>query len=342
VGPLKVTATKGHIMKRNFVSEIEEIKSRAENNSRFVFISNLYEIGEAINAHIDYSRPSYKELLKYIPISTIACLEAFFRSIIKDLIDSGKPYCENVTEFNQSKNVKFDFDIVNAIQRKQVTIGEFISHILPLNSYEDINSCISTIIKDDFTNLLKTYKEGGFFNLDKETSNDFNNKADAIIRDIKRTFELRHIFCHEFATNIVVDKIEILRLYENAKIFIRQTDNVIWSLTNPYFPKTQAEMNNQASKTFKNVEIELANLISKIKEASKDDLSIPVNKRLFNKTIVAWKKYRKVKAEVDASYFDYGSMYTLMYDNSLTTTTREKIESLKNEYRKEFKKKASH
>jgi hypothetical protein len=319
-------------MKRNFVNEITEIKSRSEYNSRYTFINNLNSIGDAFNDHINYNRPSCKELLKYIPISTIACFEAFFRSMIKDLIDSGKPFCDNVIEFNQSKNVKFDFDIVTAIQRKQVTIGDFISHILPLNSFEDINSNISTIIGMDFTAMLKTYKDESFFDYKKEISNQFIERADEIIKDIKRTFELRHIFCHEFATNVVIDKVEILRLYQNAKIFIIQSDNLIWSLTNPDYPKTQSEMNNQVIQKFNKTETELSNLILMIKETSIEDSWTPVNRELFDKTIIAWKEYRKVKAEVDASYYDNGSIYPLIYNNSMRKTTLEKIDSLKSEY----------
>ncbi len=45
-----------------------------------------------------------------------------------------------------------------------------------------------------------------------------------------------------------------------------------------------------------------------------------------------WKKYRDVKAKLDASVVEGGLMYPSIYSSSLTTTTKEKIESIKNEY----------
>ena len=43
-----------------------------------------------------------------------------------------------------------------------------------------------------------------------DTSKEFIENSNQIISDIKRTFELRHIFCHEFATNLNVDQDEIV------------------------------------------------------------------------------------------------------------------------------------
>src|SRR5690606_8779661 len=104
-----------------------------------------------------------KELLKYIPIATVACFEAFFRSVYKELIDFGKPFSDNVVKFNQSQNVKFDFEIVNAIQTKTVTVGEFISHILQCNNFEDINKNLSLLCGIDFADHIKKFKRESIF-----------------------------------------------------------------------------------------------------------------------------------------------------------------------------------
>lgn len=117
-------------MKRNLINEITEIRSRSEFNSRLDYSSRLNDIEYAFNESLNYNGDFDKELVKYIPIATVACFEAFFRSAYKELIDFGKPFSDNAIKFNQSKNVKFDFEIINAIQTKTVTVGEFISHIL--------------------------------------------------------------------------------------------------------------------------------------------------------------------------------------------------------------------
>lgn len=328
-------------MKRNLINEITSIKSRSEFNSRHDYSSRLNDIEYAFNESLNYNGDFDKELVKYIPIATVACFEAFFRSIYKELIDFGKPFSENAIKFNQSKNVKFDFDIINAIQTKTVTVGEFISHILPCNNFGDINTNLSTIANIDFVDQIKKFHRKSIFDHINDNSKQFIENSEQIISDIKRTFELRHIFCHEFATNLNVDKDEILRCFDNSKIFLNQTNDFIWDLIYPNAPETQTDMNIQASDEFEKFENDLSVLISTIKETKSENSDFDINVKLFDKTMVQWKIYRKSKAELDASIVEGGSMYPLLYASSLTTTTKEKIESLKNEFEIDLRRYAS-
>jgi len=175
----------------------------------------------------------------------------------------------------------------------------------------------------------------------KDNSIQFIENGDQIIADIKRTFELRHIFCHEFATNLPIDKDEILRCFNSAKIFLDQTNDFIWDLIYPNAPETQADMNNYASEQFEQSDKELTELISTIKEASKEHSYITLDADLLDQSINEWKKYRDVKAKLDASAVEGGSMYPTVFAGSLTTTTKEKIESLKNEYAIDLRRYAS-
>lgn len=328
-------------MKRNLLNEITAIKSRSEFNSRHDYSSRLNDIENAFNESLNYNGDFDKELLKYIPIATVACFEAFFRSVYKELVDFGKPFSDNAIKFNQSKNVKFDFEIINAIQTKTVTVGEFISHILPCNNFDDINTNISTIASIDFANHIKTFQRKSIFDHINDNSKYFIENNDQIISDIKRTFELRHIFCHEFATNLRIDKDEILRCFNNSKIFLNQTNDLIWDLIYPNAPETQTDMNIYASDEFEKFDNDLSVLISTIKEAKKENTDFELNVELFDKTMEQWKIYRESKAELDASVVEGGTMYPLLYASSLTTTTKEKIQSLKNEFEIDLRKNAS-
>ena len=319
-------------MKRNLINEITAIKSRSEFNSRLDYSSRLNDIEYAFQENLDYNGDFNKELLKYIPIATVACFEAFFRSVYKELIDFGKPFSDNVIKFNQAQNVKFDFDIINAIQTKTVTVGEFISHILPCNNFDGINKNLSLLCGIDFADQIKKFKRDSIFEHVNDNSKQFIDNGDQIISDIKRTFELRHIFCHEFATNLRIDKDEILRCFNNAKIFLNQTNDFIWDLIYPNAPETQADMNNHTSDQFSEADNELTELIITIKEASKENSYMTLNIDLLDETLTEWKKYREVKAKLDASVVEGGSMYPTIYAGSLITTTQKKIESLKNEY----------
>lgn len=319
-------------MKRNLINEITAIKSRSEFNSRHDYNSRLNDIKYAFRENLDYNGDFNKELLKYIPIATVACFEAFFRSVYKELIDFGQPFSDNVVKFNQAQNVKFDFDIVNAIQTKTVTVGEFISHILPCNNFEDINKNLSLLCSIDFIDQIKKTKRESISEHVNENSEQFIDNADQIIADLKRTFELRHIFCHEFATNLSIDKNEILRCFSNAKLFLNRTNDFVWDLIYPNAPENQTDMNIQASDEFEQSENDLLILISTIKEAKNENSDFDLNVELFDKTIEQWKIYRKTKAELDASIVEGGTMYPLLYASSLKATTKEKIDSLKNEF----------
>ncbi|RXQ86995.1 DUF1311 domain-containing protein [Ancylomarina salipaludis] len=326
-------------MKRNLINEINEIKTRSEFNSRHDYNIRLNSIEYAFKESLNYNGDFDTELVKYIPIATVACFEAFFRSVYKELIDFGKPFSDNAIKFNQSKNIKFDFEIINAIQTKTVTIGEFISHILPCNNYEDINKNLSTIANIDFTDAIKKFKRESIFDHVNLNFQQFADNSNQIISDIKRTFELRHIFCHEFATNLTVDKDEILRCFNNSKIFLNHTNDFIWNLLYPDAPETQAEMNIHASNEFEKFENELSVLISTIKELKNGNSDL--NVELFNTTIENWEIYRESKAELDASVVEGGTMYPTLYASSMTATTKEKIESLRNEFETDLRKNAS-
>ncbi|WP_417942775.1 lysozyme inhibitor LprI family protein [Flavobacterium sp. RS13.1] len=325
-------------MKRNLINEILAVKYRSEFNSRHDYSSRLNDIEYAFNENLNYNGDFNRELLKYIPIATVACFEAFFRSVYKELIDFGKPFSENAIKFNQSKNVKFDFEIINAIQTKIVTVGEFISHILPCNNFDDINANLSTLAGVDFLEQIKKFNQESIYENINETSKEFIENSNQIIFDIKRTFELRHIFCHEFATNLKLDQDEIFRCYNSCKIFLDQINNFIWHLLYPNAPQTQSEMNSQAMDDFEKSENNLSELISTIKKAKTDNSDFDINVVLFDKSVEQWKNYRKSKADLDSSFVEGGSMYPLLYNSSLTETTKEKIESLKKEFEIDLKK----
>lgn len=328
-------------MKRNLINEITAIKSRTEFNSRLDFSTKLLDIETAFKENLYYNGEFDSELIKYIPIATVACFEAFFRSVYKELVDFGKPFSDNAINFNQSKNIKFDFDIIHAIQAKTVTVGEFVSHILPCNNFEDINSNMSTLTKLDFLQEIKKFKKESIFEQENQEAENFINNSNQIIADIKRVFELRHIFCHEFATNLRIDKDEILRCFNNCKLFLNQTNNFVWDIIYPNAPETQADMNIQASIEYDIYNKELSELLKTVKEIKTQNSEPDFNTTLFDKATKQWEAYRESKAEFDASVVEGGSMYPLVYTFSLTATTKEKIESINKEFEIDLRKYAS-
>lgn len=319
--------------KRDFIQEIKSIKSRTEFNSRHDFSSRLNDIEYALSEFVNYNGDYNIEVLKYIPISTVACFEAFFKSVVKEFVDFGEPYNKNVSNFNQSKNIKLDFEIIAAIQTKSITVGELVGHILSFNNFEDINSNLTVIIGNDFLDELKNFKKTSIYEIPNILNDSRRNRIPEIIKSIKETYEFRHIFCHEFATNINIEKEVIIKNFNNCRDFLELVNNFVWEILYPNSPETQIEINEEADNSFKQKDEELNLLIEFIihnKENIDEDHSMNID--LFKTSLQKWKKYRESVALYRASSFKGGSMYHLIHSSALKQITEEKIESIKSEF----------
>ncbi|HEY0657184.1 MAG TPA: hypothetical protein VGD05_01860, partial [Pyrinomonadaceae bacterium] len=208
-------------MKRDYIEEIISKRERIRYNEREHIFSHRMSALDAVVEHcvkfIDKNGLQSENYLKqdneihrYIPIGTIACVENYFRAVIKELIDFGSPFSDNASKLRE---IKFDFSVVRAIEGREVTVGDFLSHLLPMKSFEDINSTVGTLTGKDFLNELKVYffakenfdeTESRFYQL-SELTDEMNKEIAEIYNDVRETFKLRNIFCHEAAEANIVD-----------------------------------------------------------------------------------------------------------------------------------------
>jgi uncharacterized protein YecT (DUF1311 family) len=318
--------------KRDLIREIQEVKSRSEFDSRYDFVSRLENIERALEEFMSYQGDYNMELLKYIPIATVACYEAFFRSTIKEMVDFGKPYSDRVAHYNQSKNVKLDFEVISAIQTKTLTVGDFVSHILPYNNLSDVVSNISVLIDKDFMEELKMFAPPVLFEDDQRKREEFRANFGDIVQSVESTYRLRHIFCHEFATVQDVDAQTIKADYSNCRVFLEQANDCVWNILYPNAPLTQSDMNDEAHEEFEQVNKKLWKLVKLLKTMSDSGEMYSINPALFDKSLEKWMEYRDAYAAQQASSVKGGSMYSMIYAGSLTRCTKEKIESLKTEF----------
>lgn len=177
------------------------------------------EIDEILGSGTPFSglniENSRAELEQYIPIRSIACIEGYFRLVYADLIDFGDPYRGNASKFDR---VKFSIEIALSLQANSISIGEFIAHLLPLSSFEDINSSMSRLIGDDF---LKLFKEKRDDLPVQQALPGFDTFAE-LISSVKEMFELRHIYCHEIAL------VDTPRFFSPGESRIRRVVEFLW------------------------------------------------------------------------------------------------------------------
>lgn len=184
------------VKKRDYIKEILEKRSRTLRRTsrseqfyrRYSLVIEAFEFLK-LGKYID--REIKVELLKYISIGSVACIEGYFRTAIRDLIDYGAPFIDNVKEL---ENIKIDIETVLRLDSEKVSIGEFISHLPSISSLEDINRTMSKIIGSDFFNLVKR--------IEYEEFEPLEDIAKHLIEDIQDVFYRRHIYCHEIAVKV--------------------------------------------------------------------------------------------------------------------------------------------
>ncbi|OUL34336.1 hypothetical protein [Nostoc sp. 106C] len=151
---------------------------------------------------VQYSSGMRKELLRYIPIDCVACIEGYFRQVYANLIDYGSNYKKNAGKL---KDIKLSIEEVINLDLKSVSIGEFIAHLLPTKNLETINENISILTNKNFleelyltrtkikpTHIIKydEVNQVGVVNIDDKLHQEMK-------KSVNKIFELRHKFCHE-------------------------------------------------------------------------------------------------------------------------------------------------
>lgn len=166
------------------------------------------------------------EISRYIPIGLVACAEGYFKIAYADLINHGSPFIDNVS----SVDIKFSLETAISIQKHSVSIGEFVSHLLTTNNLEDIDSNLTKIIGDSFLKRFKVMRpllrtQQTIWPVDEDEVN--NN----IIRNVKRVFELRHMYCHELDPFIQYEEIySIWSGIESMVEFLWTSENIFTQL----------------------------------------------------------------------------------------------------------------
>lgn len=230
--------------KRDVIQEIEEIRRRGRHTAaRYEIGKRLFELEHAFRQH----DRSNKELVKYFPVAIVACIEAYFRMAIKDLVDSGDPFIGRAE--NLPSVLKLDFSILRAIHGKAITMGEFIAHGVQLSRLEHIEQAISIFLETSFLGAIKITTNRWASEIRGEPSVPILANPDEVFGDVVKTFELRHIVCHEIASAYEIDHEEVERCFRNCVTFLRAANELISETIHPGAPLTQTAMNIAAGES---------------------------------------------------------------------------------------------
>lgn len=298
--------------------EISEIRRRHLYNNLIVEqAARMRDIREAFKK----VRVQERELLRYFPVALAACLERTTRFAIKDLVDAGEPFLNNAEAITNT--FQSDFSILRAIHGKVITVGEFIAHGVRISNLGDISSAITKITGEA---LLETLK----LTVDRVECEVKQKPKEAIIGDpgmvydaVKRTFELRHIICHEMASGIEISHTEIEKCIGGCSQFLDALTWYISETIEPNAPLTQADMNIEAGRKLDQATVKLEALCAEISQ----DLH-GGQLESFKASQDKWLEYRDVWARHGADEYEGGSIWPTIYAGVALGMTESRITEL--------------
>lgn len=271
--------------RRDYIFNILSVKRRSANYISAYPPSRMYALEEVFRIRSNL----HPELLRYIPIGLIACLEGVCRAGIRELIDFGSPYFDNVASF---KDITFDFKVIHALQQKTITVGDFVAHLLPISSFEQINNHMTHLLGEDFLSKLKTVQEKWNIDPECESNQLIIQEPNKVFEGVKKTFELRHIYAHELATDNEPEPDLIADCFTTTKTFIDALTALIADLIYPYASLSNYEMKLKASEELEAASNEMKEIyeqiVSKLKSVFDTD---PAYLEFFELAQTAWEDF---------------------------------------------------
>ena len=301
------------------MKNIEDIKSSLRRSSSIVsglvLLTGLDRVYENIHD---------SELLEYVPIKIVSIMEEHFRQIYKDIIDK-KEYRVNLKKVKFLRGLTFDFDVIEAFQSNEISLGEYLSYHFPCSSVNQIFEHLGQLLGVDFRHKLidKIIQYEGKVDLPDEEA---RKNILYFFKSIEIIFEIRHILCHEGGLTKPLDNKFIMQMISDSQLFVQFADFLIDDIMYPDFDFTQVAMNEDASQSFDLAEKQLEDIIEHLKNKDKNDI-------WDFSYLEEWKKYREAKAKCESKCCEGGSMYPTVYMTSKAGTTANMISQLKKDFR---------
>jgi len=255
---------------RDTVQEIADIRKRRRFGPAIVELSlRLQELEQALN-RCDRDNT---ELVRYFPVALVGCIEGYFRLVIKELIDAGDPFLTNAEKL--ASMLKFDFALLRAVHGKAITVGELVAHSVKLSRLEHIESSVTRLLGTSFLQEMRTVTDRWDHEVKGNPATPILTNPDVVFARVSKTFELRHIICHEIASGYEITSDDVEQCFESCVLFLRAADESVAGVLYPGAALTQAEMNVAASKSLDEARERLSGRVDELR-ALLSDAQLPM------------------------------------------------------------------
>ena len=266
---------------RDIIQEIADMRQRRQFGSAMTeLLMRLMALERAFKSH----DRSQTELTRYFPVALVACMEGYFRMAIRDLVDSGDPYLANAEK--AVATIKPDFSVMRAVHGRRITIGELVGHSVPISRLEHVDSALSSLLGTSFLTKLRSTTDRWANEVRGEPQTPILSHPDEVFANVVRTFELRHVICHEIASAYEIDTTEIEHCFESCVSFLRAADECISETLHPGSPLTQTDMNIAAYDNQQEAEARLSAVIAEITRSATTE-----GAAAFNQVQANWESF---------------------------------------------------
>lgn len=305
---------------RDIIQEIADIRKRRLFGFSIAELTmRLFELEQTFKNH----DKNETELFRYYPVALIACLEGYFRMAIKELIDAGEPYLSNAEK--PASALKLDFSVLRAVHGKTITVGELVAHGIQLSRLHDIEAVLSSLLGKGFLDSLRTTKDRWAHEVMGEPDLPILSEPDQVFSDVARTFELRHIICHEIASAYEINSDEVGRCFESCVTFLKAANEFISETMQPGAPLTQTAMNIAAEQSLNEKQEQLG----KVLEALRSRLS-ETEITALNESQANWQLYCDTWASfVAGERIGGGTIWPLIYDSAAEALVEQRLDEVK-------------
>lgn len=257
--------------------------------------------------------------VEFIPIRLVTTLEVFLRGVISELVNSGEAYFERGEKL--AKSAKIDLAFVVHVNRRELTIGDFVAHAVSLNSVDAILRVLDTLL-EGFTAKLKVAHPRWSEDADEWPLPPIIDDYDTVMASLARLYEIRHVLAHEIPQTTVLDPEEVPTLAAAAKVFIAATDWVVIEALHGAVPRTQTAMNVSVGNDLLQEEAKLAEVLSEVAALN------GIDRDALQALQRSWTEWADVQAALVASQVEGGSMYPMIWASEKMVLTRERREQL--------------
>ncbi|MDQ6623831.1 MAG: hypothetical protein M3Y86_10180 [Verrucomicrobiota bacterium] len=171
--------------KRDFIAEIKELQKRLPDEAHTIF-GHQGAISELITLYPAEGLSSAEEvaITHYITVRLVAVLQSAFRAVIRSTVDYNARHKKPLPKVEE----RITLEMVHEFATNAVTLGEFVSHLMPLNSFSQMESSFEVVAGTSLQRVIAPHL-------------DDNSAKKTPFSDVKQAihglFKERNVICHE-------------------------------------------------------------------------------------------------------------------------------------------------